>query len=86
MPSITTTLQTVADKKTWMGNFDDRYILFWDGGQKTIPVSTTQQTFQPFSWLLLRAHIEHSPQHLKPAVRLHFSRGRQSFKFLDTHF
>jgi hypothetical protein len=34
--------QTVADKKkTWMGNFDDCCILFWDGGQKTIPFSTT---------------------------------------------
>jgi hypothetical protein len=33
--------QTVADKKTWMGNFDDCCILFWNGGQKTIPFSTT---------------------------------------------
>jgi hypothetical protein len=32
--------QTAADKKTWMGNFDDCCILFWDGGQKTIPFST----------------------------------------------
>jgi hypothetical protein len=23
------------------GNFDDRYILFWDGGQETVPFSTT---------------------------------------------
>jgi hypothetical protein len=34
-------LQTAADKKTWMGNFNDYYILFWNGGQKTIPFSTT---------------------------------------------
>ncbi len=33
--------QTAADKKTWMGNFDDCCILFWNGGQKTIPFSTT---------------------------------------------
>jgi hypothetical protein len=32
--------QTAADKKTWMGNFDVCCILFWDGGQKTIPFST----------------------------------------------
>jgi hypothetical protein len=32
--------QTAADKKkTWMGNFDDCCILFWDGGQKTVPFS-----------------------------------------------
>jgi hypothetical protein len=24
--------QAVADKKTWMGNFDDCCILFWNGG------------------------------------------------------
>jgi hypothetical protein len=29
-----------ADKKTWMGNFDDCCFLFWNGGQKTIPFST----------------------------------------------
>ncbi len=34
-------VQTAADKKTWMGNFDDCCILFWNGGQKTIPFSTT---------------------------------------------
>jgi hypothetical protein len=34
-------VQTVADKKTWMGNVDDCCILFLDGGQKTIPFSTT---------------------------------------------
>ncbi len=33
-------VQTVADKKTWMGNFDDCFILFWNGGQKTVPFST----------------------------------------------
>jgi hypothetical protein len=34
--------QIAADKKkTWMGNVDDCCILFWDGGQKTIPFSTT---------------------------------------------
>jgi hypothetical protein len=33
--------QTAADKKTWMGNFDDCSILFWSGGQKTVPFSTT---------------------------------------------
>jgi hypothetical protein len=33
--------QTVADKKTWMGNFDDCCILLWNGGQKTVPFSTT---------------------------------------------
>jgi hypothetical protein len=33
--------QTAADKKTWMGNFDDCCILFWDRGQKTVPFSTT---------------------------------------------
>jgi hypothetical protein len=33
--------QTAADKKTWMGNFDDCCILFWNGGQKTVPFSTT---------------------------------------------
>jgi hypothetical protein len=33
--------QNVADKKTWKGNFDDCCILFWDGGQKTVPFSTT---------------------------------------------
>jgi hypothetical protein len=33
--------QTAADNKTWMRNFDDCCILFWDGGQKTIPFSTT---------------------------------------------
>jgi hypothetical protein len=40
-------VQTAADKKTWMGNFDDCCIQFWDGGQKTIPFSTTTniQTF-----------------------------------------
>ncbi len=31
--------QTVADKKTWMGNFNDCSILFWNGGQKTVPFS-----------------------------------------------
>jgi hypothetical protein len=34
-------VQTANDKKTWMGNFDDCCILFWDGGQKTVPFSTT---------------------------------------------
>jgi hypothetical protein len=34
-------VQTAADKKTWMGNFDDCSILFWNGGQKTVPFSTT---------------------------------------------
>jgi hypothetical protein len=34
-------VQTVNDKKTWMGNFDDCCILFWDGGQKALPFSTT---------------------------------------------
>jgi hypothetical protein len=35
-------VQTAADKKkTWMGNFDDCCILFWDGGQKTVPFSNT---------------------------------------------
>jgi hypothetical protein len=33
-------VQTAADKKTLMGNFDDCCILFWDGGQKTVPFST----------------------------------------------
>jgi hypothetical protein len=34
-------VQTAADKKkTWMGNFDGCCILFWDGGQKSIPFST----------------------------------------------
>ncbi len=34
--------QTAADKKkTWMGNFDDCCICFLDGGQKTVPFSTT---------------------------------------------
>ncbi len=33
--------QTAADKKTWMGNFDDCCILFWDRGQKTVTFSTT---------------------------------------------
>jgi hypothetical protein len=33
--------QTAADKKTWMGNFDNCCILFWNGGQKTVPFSTT---------------------------------------------
>ncbi len=33
--------QTAADKKTWMGNFDDCCILFWDEGQKTVPFNTT---------------------------------------------
>ncbi len=32
--------QTVADKKTYMGNFDDCCILFWNAGQKTVPFST----------------------------------------------
>jgi hypothetical protein len=34
-------VQTAADKKTWMENFDDCCILFWNGGQKTVPFSTT---------------------------------------------
>jgi hypothetical protein len=33
--------QTAADKKTWMGNFDDCCILFWNRGQKTVPFSTS---------------------------------------------
>jgi hypothetical protein len=33
--------QATADKKTWMGNFDDCCILFWNRGQKTVPFSTT---------------------------------------------
>jgi hypothetical protein len=33
--------QTAADKMTWMGNFDDCCILFWNRGQKTIPFRTT---------------------------------------------
>ncbi len=33
--------QTVADKKTWMGNSKDCCILFWNRGQKTVPFSTT---------------------------------------------
>jgi hypothetical protein len=33
-------VQTVADKKTWTGNFNDCYILFWNRGQKTVPFST----------------------------------------------
>ncbi len=33
-------MQTAADKKTWMGNFDECCILSWDGGQKTVPFST----------------------------------------------
>jgi hypothetical protein len=32
--------KTAADKMTWMENFDDCCILFWNGGQKTIPFST----------------------------------------------
>ncbi len=32
--------QTVADKKTWMENFDDCCILFWNRGQKIVPFST----------------------------------------------
>jgi hypothetical protein len=35
-----TWVQTEADKKTWMWNFDDCCILFWNGGQKTVPFST----------------------------------------------
>jgi hypothetical protein len=34
-------VQTAADKKTWIGNFDDCCILFWNGCQKTVPFSTT---------------------------------------------
>jgi hypothetical protein len=33
--------QTAAEKKTWMGNFDDCCILFWNGGKKNMPFSTT---------------------------------------------
>jgi hypothetical protein len=47
-----------------MGNFDDCCILFWDGGQKTVPVSTTTNV-PTFSQLLLCALIKHLPQHLK---------------------
>jgi hypothetical protein len=32
--------QTAANKKTWMGNFDDCCILLWNRGQKTVPFST----------------------------------------------
>jgi hypothetical protein len=32
-------VQTEADKKTWMGNFDACCILFWNKGQMTIPFS-----------------------------------------------
>ncbi len=32
--------QMAVDEKTWMGNFDDCCILFWNGGQKTVPFST----------------------------------------------
>jgi hypothetical protein len=33
--------QMAAYKKIWMGNFDDCCILFWKGGQKTVPFSTS---------------------------------------------
>ena len=33
-------VQTAANKKTWMGNFDDCYILFWNSCQTTISFST----------------------------------------------
>jgi hypothetical protein len=33
-------LQMAADNKTWMGNFAQCCILFWNGGQKTVQFST----------------------------------------------
>jgi hypothetical protein len=77
-------VQTAAEKKTWIENFDDCCILFWNGDQKTVP-SEPWQMFQPFSCLLLHASIKHLQQHLKP-VKPHSSRGRQPFKFLDARF
>ena len=48
--------QTAADKKTWMGNFYDCCILFWDGGQKTIPFSTTTNVPTLFTTPSLRMY------------------------------
>jgi hypothetical protein len=49
-------VQTAVDKKTWMGNFDDCCILFWDGGQKTAPFSTATNVLIIFTAPSLRTY------------------------------
>ncbi len=50
-------VQTAADKKkTWMRNFDDCCILFWDGGQKTITFSTIKNVPTFFTAPSLRTY------------------------------
>ncbi len=49
-------VQTAADKKTWMGNFDDCWILFWNRGKKTIPFSTMTNV-PTFSHSSFFAHV-----------------------------
>jgi hypothetical protein len=47
-------VQTAADKKTWMGIFDDCCILLWNRDQKTIPFSTT--TYVPTFFMAPSLH------------------------------
>jgi hypothetical protein len=60
LPSPQHWAQTAADKKIWMGNFDDCYILFWKGGQKTVSFSTTTNVPTFFMAPSLRSVIGHS--------------------------
>jgi hypothetical protein len=76
--------QEAADNKTWMGNFAHCCILHWCGGQKTVPFSTSTST--PTFFIAPSLHMYQAfALHLRP-WRPHSSRGRQSFKFLDTRF